>query len=325
MKKSTKSLKDRTDKIDKAVKAFVDYVPDIVNNDLLVIEKELLAIFDEFSDEIEIKLLSFDTPLSDHMRRVKTLGEFSHAIMISKRTSKHKQIVAKTVLIGKGVVFDTGGYDIKQKMIGMHTDKAGAAAVIGTIISTTADDVIGLIGLRINLVSNTSLLPGSIVTSITGKKVEVANTDAEGRLLLADLLEIANKHLVLADDVDIITVATLTGMARYIGGTEYGLLFGNNIVKRFTAYELEELNIMLMPKFKKGGAPMSKRVPDALSNSASGYPTNGSDQGYKFLREFDQDVIHFDIAGVATDEHERATGYGVKQLIALVNALQSTK
>lgn len=230
----------------------------------------------------------------------------------------------KTVLVGKGILFDTGGYDIKTHgMFNMFSDKAGACAVLGAIAALDtkqASTTVGLVGFAINLMGQ--ILPSTILTSQKGQKVEIVNTDAEGRLLLADLLETVN--LKFKNIQNIITIATLTGAAGYINGNEYGLLFGASS-QQMTKYEqYMQQKLMIMPNYHKGLKPTTLYDSKVLSNSKHPYGSNGSDEGYKFLKAFVTKKIHFnhiDIAGIELDDCRSATGYGVEQLLFLTKDL----
>ncbi len=135
------------------------------------------------------------------------------------------------VFIGKGVCFDTGGISIKpsQGMEDMKGDMAGAAAVAGAISALAQRRApvraIGLVGLVENMPSGTAIRPGDIVTSASGQTIEVLNTDAEGRLVLADLLWYAQAHL---KPRFLVTLATLTGAILVALGKENAGLFSND-------------------------------------------------------------------------------------------------
>ncbi len=135
------------------------------------------------------------------------------------------------VFVGKGVCFDSGGISIKpsQGMEDMKGDMAGAAAVAGVMTALARRKApvraIGLVGLVENMPSGTASRPGDIVTSASGQTIEILNTDAEGRLVLADLLWYAQTHL---EPKLIVTLATLTGAILVALGKEYAGLFSND-------------------------------------------------------------------------------------------------
>jgi leucyl aminopeptidase len=135
-------------------------------------------------------------------------------IVISYSPTGEKKNKLKTVaLVGKGVMFDSGGISIKpaQNMWEMKADMSGAAVVAGAIYSAAKANldvnILGVIPAVENMLSGTSFKPGDIITTASGKTIEVDNTDAEGRVILADALDYASKE---KPDV-IIDIATLTG------------------------------------------------------------------------------------------------------------------
>src|SRR5206468_12949624 len=134
------------------------------------------------------------------------------------------------VLVGKGITFDTGGLSIKSNdgMLAMKTDMSGGAAVIAVLLAA-ADlgvkvAVTGLVAAAENMPSGSAQRPGDVLTQYGGRTVEVLNTDAEGRLVLADALAYADAHL---DPDVIVDIATLTGAASLGLGKRHGALFAN--------------------------------------------------------------------------------------------------
>ncbi|MGI2797626.1 M17 family metallopeptidase [Photobacterium damselae] len=134
-------------------------------------------------------------------------------------------------LVGKGVTFDSGGISLKQPsyMSTMKTDMAGAAAVVGAIQAISALQlpvhVIGLCGLVENMPSSQALKPGDVVTMLSGKSVEIITTDAEGRMVLADVLHYAQQQY---QPDYLIDIATLTGAAGIALGKAYAAVMGND-------------------------------------------------------------------------------------------------
>ena len=135
------------------------------------------------------------------------------------------------VFVGKGVCFDTGGISIKPSlnMEQMKSDMAGAAIVSGTMQSIALQklkkNIVGIIGLVENMPDGKAVKPGDIVNSMSGKTIEILNTDAEGRLVLADALFYANKNF---KPKAIIDLATLTGAIIIALGNERAGLFSIN-------------------------------------------------------------------------------------------------
>lgn len=222
------------------------------------------------------------------------------------------------VFVGKGVVFDTGGLNLKTGdfMNGMKCDMAGAAAV-GTAISAIAKanlpvQVIGLIPLTDNRPGNNALAPGDIITFSNGTTVEVLNTDAEGRLILADALSYAGKY----EPMLCINLATLTGAAsRAIG--KYGLVAMEQDAEGFLN-ELKECGesvyerLAIFPFWDEYGELIKSEIAD-LKNI--GPPEAGMITAGKFLAHFTSyPFIHLDIAGPAfldkADSYRSSGGSG---------------
>jgi leucyl aminopeptidase len=207
------------------------------------------------------------------------------------------------VLVGKGVVYDTGGLSLKptpKSMDYMKCDMAGAAAVAATICATAYSKlpvyIIGLIPATDNRPDGNAYVPGDIITMHDGTTVEVLNTDAEGRLLLADALSYAKKyHPEL-----VIDLATLTGAASIISGTHGTVAMGNtpeNLEKLKTSGEEVFERLVEMPLWEEFGLSLKSEVADMCNM--------GSREGQtivagKFLEHFtDYPWIHLDIAGTA--------------------------
>lgn len=233
-------------------------------------------------------------------------------------------------LVGKGISFDTGGYNLKASggSIGnMQTDKAGAAAVVGAIAALAGQkanvNVVGLAPLAHNLISGEAQLPGDVVTTGAGLTIEVANTDAEGRLVLADGLWYAREYFKPRAIADI---ATLTGAKMTAVGTEYAGVFANNeqvYQTMLTAAELVRERVWRLPLDPAFESSIASRIAD-MKNTGS----PGASAGAMLLQRFVGDTpwIHIDIAGnalVSGDQgiHPRgATGFGVRLLSEWVKA-----
>ena len=207
------------------------------------------------------------------------------------------------VLVGKGVMFDTGGYSLKtgDYMSDMKTDMAGAAAVLGTIMAVSLNKlpyyVIGLVPATDNKISANALVVDDIITISDGTTVEVQNTDAEGRLVLADALVYAkqfNPELV-------IDLATLTGAAAAITG-DLGIAMASN-----SKIAMEELKrsgedvferLMELPMWKEFEELLKSDIAD-LKNI--GGRVGGASTAAKFLEHFTAyNWVHLDIAGPAS-------------------------
>jgi leucyl aminopeptidase len=230
------------------------------------------------------------------------------------------------VFIGKGVCFDTGGISIKpaQGMEDMKGDMAGAAAVAG-VMSALAQRkapvrAIGLVGLVENMPSGTAIRPGDIVTSASGQTIEILNTDAEGRLVLADLVWYAQTHL---QPRLIVTLATLTGAILVALGKENAGLFSNDdeLASRIIEAGLDTgETAWRMPLSKKYNKMIDSKLADVKN---IGGRDAGSITAAQFIQRFVNSGMawaHLDIAGTAMGSpssdinHSWGSGYGVQLL-----------
>ena len=233
-------------------------------------------------------------------------------------------------LVGKGVVFDTGGISLKPAggMEDMTMDMGGAGVVAGVMKAVATrkakSNVVGLVGLVENMPSGNAVRPGDVVTSMKGDTIEVINTDAEGRLVLADVLWYAQETY---EPIGMINLATLTG-AIIIGlGHENAGVFSNNdaLANAFLkAAGAEEEGAWRMPMGKAYDDQLKSRVADM--KNVGGRPA-GSITAAQFLERFVKPStpwIHLDIAGVASLKTESdfapkgATGWGVRALNRLI-------
>ncbi|MBU8880756.1 leucyl aminopeptidase [Bacillus sp. FJAT-29790] len=239
-------------------------------------------------------------------------------------------------LVGKGITFDTGGYSIKTKdgIVGMKADMGGAAAVLGAmeIIGELRPEqnVVAVIPSTDNMVSGTALKPDDVITSLSGKTIEVLNTDAEGRLVLADAVTYA-KHNGANYLVD---VATLTGgVIVALGNDTTGALTNNEALFEQVleaSYEAGE-PIWRLPIFEKDKQRVRNSKIADLNNSPG--REGHAIMGGAFVGEFAEDTpwVHLDIAGTATTrkDHELgpsgATGVMVRTLALLVERFEVTE
>jgi leucyl aminopeptidase len=231
--------------------------------------------------------------------------------------------------IGKGVCFDSGGISIKpaQGMEDMKGDMAGAACVVGLMhalaVRKAKVNVVGAIGLVENMPDGKAQRPGDIVTSMSGQTIEVINTDAEGRLVLADLLHYVNKRF---KPRFMINLATLTGAIMVALGQEYAGLFSNDdrIVGRLTkAGEATGERVWRMPLGSEYDKIIDSKFAD-MKNTGGRWA--GSITAAQFLQRFVNKTpwAHLDIAGTAlgspqTDINKSwSAGWGVRLLDRLV-------
>ena len=233
-------------------------------------------------------------------------------------------------LVGKGVTFDSGGISIKPaaSMHEMKMDMSGAAAVLEAVAAISeldlAIDIAAVVPATENLPSGTALKPGDIITQYNGKTVEVNNTDAEGRLILADALA----YCVELGAERIVDLATLTGAVLIALGSTYAALISND--DAFAA-EVERAGdesgelvwrLPLHPEYKE----LTKGTIADLTNAAAKRKAGAIYAG-SFLEEFvdGRPWAHLDIAGTAWDVGREyvgkgPTGYGVRLLVDLARA-----
>ncbi len=232
------------------------------------------------------------------------------------------------VLVGKGITFDTGGISIKpsSKMGDMKHDMSGAAAVIGAMqaIGQLKPNVrvIGIIATTENMPSGTAIKPGDVVTSYGGKTIEILNTDAEGRLILADALGWTAQY----NPNGVVDLATLTGaVITCLGHVAAGAMGTNSdlMEKVKAAAEKTHERVWEFPLWDDYDEGIKSKVAD-VQNIGDG--TAGTIAGGAFLKKFAEGYpwVHLDIAGTAwgmkgsTYIPEGATGWGVRLLVQLV-------
>ena len=231
-------------------------------------------------------------------------------------------------LVGKGVCYDSGGINLKRAMLTeMKFDMGGAAAVVGAMASIakqkTPVNVIGIVALTENMTGSQAYRPSDIISSRSGKTIEVLNTDAEGRLILADAIDYATDFKPKA----IIDIATLTGAIIVALGHEYAGLFSNNRTlteKINIASERSGEKVWELPLDKTFDKLMDSPIAD-LQNIPTSSGQAGSITAAQFLQRFVKDLpwAHIDIAGTAwnaaTDIHGKGpSGYGVSLLSEMV-------
>ncbi|WP_322892565.1 MULTISPECIES: leucyl aminopeptidase [unclassified Yoonia] len=237
---------------------------------------------------------------------------------------------APFALIGKGVVFDSGGISLKPGagMEEMTADMGGAGVVAGVMrtlaLRKARANVVGVVGLVENMPSGTATRPGDVVRSMKGDTIEIINTDAEGRLLLADVLWYVQERF---SPSGMINLATLTGAVEVALGHENAGLFSNNdalcnhVLK---AAEAEGEGAWRLPLGKAYDALITSRIADMKN---TGGRAAGAITAAQFLQRFVKDDMpwcHLDIAGVAYVTSETtlapagATGWGVMALNRLI-------
>ena len=235
---------------------------------------------------------------------------------------------AKTVgLVGKCVLFDTGGISIKssENLHYMKSDMGGATAVIGTLIAAATlklpVNLVVILPITDNAVSNTAYIPSDVITAYNGKTIEVLNTDAEGRMTLADGLSYLAKNYKTDALIDL---ATLTGSSVRMFGYTCGAYFSNNeALKKALEQSGDQTNQRLwnLPLWDIWKDEFKSDVADFKNISSK--PFGDCIVAGKFLEQFIMDHpnwAHLDIAGVAFGnvrymKEKGATGYGVQLLV----------
>jgi leucyl aminopeptidase len=256
-------------------------------------------------------------------------GSAHESKLVVMRWNGGKRGADPIAFIGKGVCFDSGGISIKpaQGMEDMKGDMAGAACVVGLMYALAARkakvNVVGAIGLVENMPDGKAQRPGDIVTTMSGQTIEVINTDAEGRLVLADLLHYVNKRF---KPRFMINLATLTGAIIVALGQEYAGLFSNDdkLVERLTkAGEATGERVWRMPLGPEYDKMIDSKFAD-MKNTGGRWA--GSITAAQLLQRFVNKTswAHLDIAGTAlgspqTDINKSwSAGWGVRLLDRLV-------
>ena len=230
-----------------------------------------------------------------------------------------------TVLVGKGVTFDSGGISLKPSngMEEMIMDMGGSAVVVGSMMNAALNQskksLIGIIGLVENMPDGNSQKPGDIVKSLSGQTIEILNTDAEGRLVLGDLITYVYKKY---KPLEIIDFATLTGAILVALGTHKAGLFANNdkLANKLISAGIETgENVWRLPLGPEYDSEINSLRADMKNIGSTRY--GGSIQAAHFIKRFvqnDTPWAHIDIAGVTWTQKKLnlhqpgATGFGIR-------------
>jgi len=283
----------------------------------------------EILDEKRMKSCGFNLALS-----VAQGSENKPRVAVMKWCGNHQKKEFDLALVGKGVTFDAGGISLKpgNGMWDMKQDMAGAAAVTGAMkvaaLQKLPVNVVGIVGLVENMPSGTATRPGDVVQSMSGQTVEILNTDAEGRLVLADLLWYVQEEYKVKKVIDI---ATLTGAIMVALGTEMAGVMGNSQklvddVKKAAHSSGEE--VWQLPLTSAYNKMMDSDIADMKNISES--RNAGSITAACFLERFIQkgvQWVHIDIAGMDKETKGKpltpkgATGYGVRLFNELMKNL----
>lgn len=286
--------------------------------------------------DLEIKVMTDDELRAMGANAITAVGQGSKTpsrlITLSYKGTRPGKPV---VLVGKAITFDAGGYSIKptESMVGMKYDKSGAMTVLATLRAAAelklAQPLVGVICAAENMLSENSYRPDDILTSLSGKTIEVISTDAEGRLVLADGLTYAQRNFEPRAMIDL---ATLTGGVMIaLGRVRAGLLSNNDELAKelFDAGERTDERLWRLP-LDEDYKELIKGKDADIKNSAGRGGGASTIVGGIFLKEFVEDAVpwaHLDIAAVAdTDEAtpicaKGGTGFGVRLLVDYLASL----
>lgn len=263
----------------------------------------------------------------DALLAVNRGSEYPPSFIIMEYRPNNKKKYPKIGIVGKGVTFDTGGLSIKgaNNMHYMKSDMGGAAAVLGAMELTAKlklpIHLIGIVPTTDNCVDALAVKPGDVISSYSGKSIEIIDTDAEGRLILADGLAYMQKHF---QPEIMINLATLTGSCvRTLGYHAGGLFTKNDRLANdlYTTGQKTGEALWRLPMWDVYHEDMESDVADI--KNFSGKPLAGAITAGKFLEAFTADHpswAHLDIAGVAfgnsgLSAQKSATGFGVNLLV----------
>ena len=311
---------------------------DLVNHPSMFMDPEQLAKECEaLAEELGIEVQIYDKKQAEEMNMGAFLavgrGSAAEPRLIVLRYKGGKEEEPPVALVGKGIMFDSGGYSLKSRMETMHGDMGGAAAVIGAIRAIALEklpvNVIAVVAACKNMISGDAYVPGDILFSMNGKKIEMLNSDAEGRLTLADALTYAIRK---ENAGSIIDIATLTGAAQGAVGVRSSAVFSNDEELYAEVEEASERaceKIWRLPLDKELFPVIESEVAD-IQNSAQGSTMGGGAiVAGLFLQEFveDHSWVHVDIAPVSWESKDidysikGATGYGVSLLYETVKVM----
>jgi leucyl aminopeptidase len=316
-----------------AVASGVLFTRDLVNEPANVLTTTEFASRLESLREVglEVEVLDEEELQRQGMRLLLAVGQGSDSpskVVVMRWNGGGEE--APFALVGKGVVFDTGGISMKPAagMEDMTMDMGGAGVVAGVMrtlaLRKARANVVGLVGLVENMPSGNATRPGDVVRSMKGDTVEIINTDAEGRLVLADVLWYAQERF---QPSGIVNLATLTGAIIIALGHENAGVFSNDDALAdalLAAAKAEGEGAWRMPMGDAYDAKLKSRIADMMN---VGGRDGGSITAAQFLKRFVKDGMpwcHLDIAGVAALKSDStlapkgATGWGVMTLNRLI-------
>lgn len=307
----------------------VNNARNLINESSQYLYPETLAQYAVENSGVKTTIYSKDEVKKMGMNAFLAVGQGSiHEPKLIHMEYKSEHPKKKIAIVGKGITFDAGGLDLKPaaSMLTMRDDMSGAAAVIETMkaISELKPDIElhAVVAACENMPSGSSYKPGDVIVSKTGRTIEIDNTDAEGRVTLADALAYAEE---LGVD-EIIDIATLTGACMVALGTVASGIMGNNeekIHKFIKVAEKAGERFWQMPMYEEYGEYLKSDIADTKN---TGGRMGGTSAAGIFLSKFIKkaDWIHLDIAGTAfldkanSEGIKNATGIGVRSLIKYV-------
>ncbi len=309
---------------------------DLVNDNASLITPQYLAVeakkISSLYSEINCEILNEKDIEHNKLGLLFAVGKgapYPPRLIILKYKGNKKSKDNK-VIVGKGVTFDSGGLNLKGSthIETMRSDMSGAAAILGTMkaiaILKPKINVTGVIASAYNAIDGKSYIPGDIYQSYSGKSVEICNTDAEGRLILADAISYCKRKY---NPTEIIDLATLTGAILYALGDNYAGLFSNNdlIAKELLqAGKVSGEKLWRMPLEEAHLESMKSELADLRNVSKLPKGCASSSTAAAFIQSFVEDTpwAHIDIAGTAFNNQEEngeipkyGTGFGVRLLI----------
>ena len=296
--------------------------PTYIANQVLELGKEIGGFKVEVLEEKDMKKLGMGSLLSV------SEGSVEPAKLVTMQYNGGKKGAKPIVLVGKGVTFDTGGISLKPspKMDEMKWDMSGAGSVIGTMAAVAASklpvNLVCAVGLTENMPAGNATKPGDVVTSMSGQTIEVLNTDAEGRLVLCDVLTYIEKF----DPKVVIDTATLTGAVIVALGSVAAGVMGNDqklVDKILEAGKVSGEKAWQLPLWDEYQSYLHSNFAD-IANIAPGRAAGTIEAGC-FLSRFTEDYkwAHVDIAGVADigdGKNKGSTGKPVGLLFEYVNS-----
>ncbi len=331
-----------TSKLDKAqnIVETVGLIKDLVNTPSNIVDSDYMAkVATKIADENNCKITIFEKPELTKMGwggllAVNQGSDKEPRCIIMEYSGAANKKEKPVVFIGKGVIFDSGGYNIKLSgsIETMHQDMAGAATVFGLMNLLKKlgikKNIIGITPIVENVVSASAYKPSDILTMLSGHTVEITNTDGEGRLILADAITYGDRF----KPQYMISIATLTGAVSVALGDRYAGVLGNTskLIKLVlkAGAEVDELGwqLPIHPDFKK---KLNSPLADLRNRDPATFRLAGTAKGAAFLSKFygNNEWCHIDIGGTAfTGDPQEfqtmgATAHGLRMLIRFLENL----